>query len=215
MLAERAAAGAAPPRLRRRPARPSSRQAPPREVAGERERDRDCGVEMGAGDVAGRVDHAMITRPNERDPDAAERALALRVDHDRAAAGEDQRERADRLGDAAAGERGSSLGRSSPIRPARARRSRLGSAHRLERLAGRVIELPVLVALAGIDRAGVAAAHRDHDIGGTHGFVGQRLWVLLAPCRCRARRAPRRVRVDLLGRRGPAERTRMRPPSAA
>ena len=37
--------------------------------------------------------------------------------------------------------------------------------HRLEVLARRVLQLPVLVALAGVDRARVAAAHRDHDVG--------------------------------------------------
>ena len=45
----------------------------------------------------------------------------------------------------------------------------------LEVLAGRVLEDPVLVALARIDRAGVAAAHRDHDVGGLHDLVGERL----------------------------------------
>src|SRR3954470_6682562 len=35
----------------------------------------------------------------------------------------------------------------------------------LQVLAGRVLELPVLVALARIDGAGVSAAHRDHDVG--------------------------------------------------
>src|SRR5262245_50787242 len=35
---------------------------------------------------------------------------------------------------------------------------------RREILASRVLEVPVLIALAGIDRAGVAAAHRDHDV---------------------------------------------------
>ena len=43
-----------------------------------------------------------------------------------------------------------------------------------------VFERPVLVSLAGIDRAGVAAAHRDHDIGGAHDLIGERLRELLA-----------------------------------
>src|SRR4029453_17988392 len=50
------------------------------------------------------------------------------------------------------------------------------AAHHLDRLAGRVLELPVLVPLAGVDRAGVAAAHGDHRIGGLDELVGQRLW---------------------------------------
>ena len=54
------------------------------------------------------------------------------------------------------------------------------AADRLEILAGRVVELPVLVLLAGVDRAGVAAAHRDHDVGGAHDLVGERLRELLA-----------------------------------
>ena len=45
-------------------------------------------------------------------------------------------------------------------------------AHGLEILARRIVERPVLVALAGIDRAGVAAAHRDHDVGLAHELVG-------------------------------------------
>src|ERR1044071_9141465 len=36
------------------------------------------------------------------------------------------------------------------------------AAHGGDVLAGGVVERPVLVALAGVDRAGVAAAHRDH-----------------------------------------------------
>src|SRR5919109_3835964 len=40
--------------------------------------------------------------------------------------------------------------------------------HRLQILAGWVLELPVLVALAGKDRAGVAAAHRDHHVRLAH-----------------------------------------------
>jgi hypothetical protein len=37
----------------------------------------------------------------------------------------------------------------------------------------RVGEVPVQVALAGVDRAGVTAAHSDHDIGGLHLAGGQ------------------------------------------
>ena len=44
--------------------------------------------------------------------------------------------------------------------------------------AGGVVELPVLVALAGEQRAGVTAAHRDDDVGGADDLVGPRLRVL-------------------------------------
>src|SRR3954454_12381735 len=37
-------------------------------------------------------------------------------------------------------------------------------AHRRDVLARRVVELPVLVALARVDRAGIAATHRDHNV---------------------------------------------------
>src|SRR5690606_6630475 len=40
-------------------------------------------------------------------------------------------------------------------------------------LTGGVVELPVLIALAGEDRAGVAASHRDHDVGLPHGIGGE------------------------------------------
>src|SRR5215217_1490276 len=44
---------------------------------------------------------------------------------------------------------------------------------------GGVVDIPVLVAFAGVDRAGVAA-HRDHGVGGLHDLVGHRLGELLA-----------------------------------
>jgi hypothetical protein len=47
--------------------------------------------------------------------------------------------------------------------------------HCVDVLAGRIVELPVLVAFAGIDRAAVAAAHRDHDIGRANSLVGELL----------------------------------------
>jgi len=40
---------------------------------------------------------------------------------------------------------------------------------------GGVGKLPVEVALAGIDEAGVAAAHGDDHVGGCHDVVAQRL----------------------------------------
>ena len=42
----------------------------------------------------------------------------------------------------------------------------------LDALARRVVERPVLVARAGVERAGVAAAHRDHHVGRLDGVVG-------------------------------------------
>ena len=48
----------------------------------------------------------------------------------------------------------------------------------VDALAGGVVELPVLVALAGEERAGVAAAHGDDDVGGPDDLVGPGLGVL-------------------------------------
>src|SRR5215211_7066958 len=45
----------------------------------------------------------------------------------------------------------------------------------LDRLAGRVLELPVLIALARIDRAGIPTTHSDDHISGPDELVGQRL----------------------------------------
>ena len=69
-------------------------------------------------------------------------------------------------------------GRSSSIR-ARTRRSissRIGP-DGVDALAGGVVELPVLVALARVDRALVAAAHGDDDVGGLDGGVVELLRV--------------------------------------
>ena len=70
----------------------------------------------------------------------------------------------------------------------------------VEVLAGRIVELPVLVALAGVDRAGVAAAHRDHDVGGAHDLVGERLRELLAHVDAELGHRLDDGRVDLVGR---------------
>ena len=45
-------------------------------------------------------------------------------------------------------------------------------------LAGGVVELPVLVAFARVERAGVTAAHGDHHVGLADGLVGQDLRLL-------------------------------------
>src|SRR6476661_6637544 len=47
--------------------------------------------------------------------------------------------------------------------------------HRVDTLPGRVVELPVEVALAGVERARVAAAHGDDDVRGLHGFGREEL----------------------------------------
>jgi hypothetical protein len=47
------------------------------------------------------------------------------------------------------------------------------------RFVRRVVELPVLVVLARAERAGIAAAHRDHDVGRLHDLVRERLGELL------------------------------------
>src|SRR5918994_5489302 len=52
-------------------------------------------------------------------------------------------------------------------------------AHTLEVRVGRIVELPILVALAGVDRAGVAAPHRDHGVRRPHHLVGEWLGELL------------------------------------
>ncbi len=90
-----AAAASAPPSC----ASPVAGCAAPREVARERERERDGRVEVRAGDVADGVDLEHDHEPErDRDADVPE-LMRLVVDHDRAAPGEDEREGADRLGD--------------------------------------------------------------------------------------------------------------------
>src|SRR5665647_850236 len=51
-------------------------------------------------------------------------------------------------------------------------------AYGVDALAGRVGEHPVLVPLAGVERAGVAAAHGDDHVGGFDGFGGEDLGLL-------------------------------------
>ena len=43
-------------------------------------------------------------------------------------------------------------------------------------LASGVVQLPIEIALAGDNRAGVAAAHGHDNIGPAHGLVSPRLW---------------------------------------
>src|SRR5690625_357093 len=49
-------------------------------------------------------------------------------------------------------------------------------AHGVDALPGGVVELPVLVALAGEDRAGIAAPHRDDHVRRSYGIGGEELW---------------------------------------
>ena len=182
---------------------------------------RDGRVEVRPGDVPDRVDHRHDHEPEaDRDADVAE-PLRLGVDHDRAAAGEDERERADRLGRRAARSERRVAGQLSVGKRARAisRWTRASISSRIRRTASRswpagIVELPVLVLLAGIDRAGVAAAHRDHDVGGAHDLVGERLRELLA--HVDAELLHRLDTAGLISSAGamPAERTWMRPSRA-
>jgi hypothetical protein len=67
-------------------------------VACQRERERDCRVEVGARDVPDRIDHDHDHQAEaDRHADVAE-LMRRGVDHDRPAAGEHQREGADQLG---------------------------------------------------------------------------------------------------------------------
>ena len=63
---------------------------------------------------------------------------------------------------------------------------------------GRILELPVEVPLARVQRARVAASHGHDGIGGAHDIVGQRLGELLRDIECRVRRARRDHRKDAL-----------------
>ena len=99
---------------------PVTDRARPGEVARERERERHRGVEVGTGDVPDRIDHRHDHQP-ERDRHAhVPERMRLRVDHHRAGAGEDERERADRFRDQRPSQRPHgqlSPGSSSPINP--------------------------------------------------------------------------------------------------
>src|SRR5439155_22641892 len=61
-----------------------------------------------------------------------------------------------------------------------------------------VLQLPVLVALAGEERTGVAATHRDHHIRGPERLVGDRLRELLAQVDAELRHRRDSGRIDLL-----------------
>ena len=61
----------------------------------------------------------------------------------------------------------------------------------------RVVELPVLIPLAGVQGAGIAAAHRDDDIRGSDDLVGPRLGKLGSDVDADLRHHGDRCRVDL------------------
>ena len=74
-------------------------------MARDRERRRDGGVDVRPGDMSGRVDHDHDHEAERRrDARRSERRAALVVEHDRATAGEDEREGGERLGETAPGE---------------------------------------------------------------------------------------------------------------
>ena len=90
----------------------------------------------------------------------------------------------DRLGDASARERRRlSLARPGGARPT-SRCTRWSISSRIRGPSRGPVRLgrraPSPRTLAGVDRAGVAAAHRDHDVGGLDELVGERLRELLA-----------------------------------
>src|SRR3954451_6015710 len=74
------------------------------------------------------------------------------------------------------------------------------AAHCLQVLAGRILELPVLVALARIDRARVSAAHRDHGVCPAHRAVGQWLRELVLEIDPDLSHRRHHVRVELASR---------------
>src|SRR6185437_5338108 len=69
---------------------------------------------------------------------------------------------------------------------------------RLEVLSGRVVEFPVFVPLAGVDRAGIPATHCDHDVSRFHELVGERLRELFPQIDAELTHSLHGSRVDLL-----------------
>ena len=131
-------AGGARPRARRDLRGPVERRHASTGSDGRARTRTDRRVEVRAGDMADRVDHRHDHEPEgDRDAEAAER-VRLRVDHDRAAAREDECERAEGLGDEPAGGGGKSPPepaatepRDSPIRRVRRRASEVREASAL------------------------------------------------------------------------------------
>jgi len=77
------------------------------------------------------------------------------------------------------------------------------SSHSLDWLPGRVGEVPVLVALAWEDRAGVPATYGDYDVGVLDGFGGQDLRGLGGDVDADFAHCLDGHRVNLLGGHGP------------
>ena len=69
----------------------------------------------------------------------------------------------------------------------------------LQGLAGGVGQLPIEVSLAGIYGTRVAATHRDNDIGGLDGLVGERLGKLMKQIDADLGHGPTDAGVDLFG----------------
>src|SRR4051794_29486638 len=74
------------------------------------------------------------------------------------------------------------------------------AADRVEVLAGRILELPVLVPLPWIGRARVPATHRDHSVRRAHGLVGKRLRELLLEIPPDLGHRGHHIRVEVIGR---------------
>ena len=102
--------------------------------------------------------------------------------------------------------------RARPAARGPAARSRRGSAAPPRRACRPVVELPVEVALAGEDRAGVAAAHRHDDVRGAHDLIGPGLRYS-PPIRCPSRPWPRRPPVEPSAGSEPPEKTSTRSPA--
>ena len=142
--------------------------AAPGEVAAEREGEGHARVEVGAGDVADGVDPEHDHEAErDRDADVAELvvfASTMIAPHPAKTSANVP------IASATSGRRCAVLtvvGKKLGHQPLHALVDLVADhTHRLDILAGRIVELPVLVALAGIDRAGVAAPHRDHDVCG-------------------------------------------------
>src|SRR5260370_25860076 len=81
------------------------------------------------------------------------------------------------------------------------------SAHRLQILAGRIVQLPVFISFAWIDRAGVTAAHRYHHVGRADVIVRQRFGKLSADVEPDLAHATHHTRIQRIPSPAPAQPT--------
>ena len=137
-------------------------------VAGEGERERHRGVDVCTGEMAGGVDHRHDHQAEDQgDPDGAEVTAVLRIGDDPTAPANTRAKTASPSASARRARSGLASRVSTATSDSNASTrsgSGRGSGDLLE-LSPQGRRLPVLVALAGIDRAGIAAAHRDHGVG--------------------------------------------------